>query len=414
MRDRDLYATILGITKPWEVLSVELIPADKTVEVMVAYRTDAGVPCPECGQAGPRYDAKPRRWRHLDTMQYRTILVAEVPRVNCDKHGVHQTKVPWAEAGSRFTALFECLVIDWLLESSLTAVARLIHISWDEADGIRTRAVNRGLARRKLDPPRQIGVDETSFQKRHEYVTVVCDLQRDRVLHVADDRKRESFEGFLDELPDAMRNGIEVVAMDMWPPFIRATVNKLKNARIVFDKFHIAKHLGDAVDRVRRQEHRELLAEGDTRLVGSKYLWLQNRENMKPANRLKFAALKATSLKVARAWGLKEAAMTLWHFTSTTWATKAWKKWLAWAGRSQLDPVKKVARMISAHLTGVVNGAALGVTNALAEGINSRIQWIKHTARGFRNRKRFRMAIYFHLGGLDLYPSSAQATHTKA
>jgi len=128
--------------------------------------------CPECGKACRRYDTRTRTWRHLDTMQYRTLLTADVPRVECTEHGVKQVQVPWALPGSRFTAMLEALVIDWLKESSTSAVARLLGMSWDEVDGVMRRAVARGLGRRKSQPLRAIGLDETSFQRRHEYVTV--------------------------------------------------------------------------------------------------------------------------------------------------------------------------------------------------------------------------------------------------
>jgi transposase len=148
--------------------------------------------CPECGTASPRHDSRERRWRHLDTMQYRTVLVADVSRVKCHEHGVRQVRVPWAEPGSGFTAMFERLAIDWLLEANLSAVSRLLGLTWDQIDGIQQRAVTRGLARRKLQPTRHLGVDETSFQRRHEYVTVLGDSERGTVIHVADSRKRGS------------------------------------------------------------------------------------------------------------------------------------------------------------------------------------------------------------------------------
>src|SRR3990170_6396639 len=130
MRDCDLYARILGIEAPWSVTDVELNDAEQVVSVRVVHRGELA--CPDCGKPAPGYDAKERRWRHLDTCQYRTYLVAEVPRVNCPEHGVKQIDVPWAEPGSRFTALFECLVIDWLKEASEAAVARRLRVSWDE------------------------------------------------------------------------------------------------------------------------------------------------------------------------------------------------------------------------------------------------------------------------------------------
>ena len=123
MRDKDLYATILGITAPWLVRDVDLRAEAQEVEVFIEYDATQELACPECGTAAVRHDARRRTWRHLDTCQYRTTLTAEVPRVKCPKHGVRQVAVPWSERGSRFTAMFECLAIDWVREASVSAVA---------------------------------------------------------------------------------------------------------------------------------------------------------------------------------------------------------------------------------------------------------------------------------------------------
>lgn len=406
MRDRDLYRTLLGLSDPWDVVDVEIEAKDRKVVVYVAHRTDANLHCPECGTRCPRHDTRTRSWRHLDTMQYQTILTAEVPRTKCDEHGVRQVKVPWAEEKSRFTALFECLVIDWLHQGSISAVAQLLGLSWDEVDGIQRRAVQRGLARRAVEAPALVGVDETSFQKRHKYVTVVSDLARARVLHVAEGRSSESLMSFYNSLTQAQRAAIKGVAVDMHEPFISATRKALPDGDdlISFDKFHIAKHLSDAVNKVRRAEHRELLGKGDDRLKNTRFLWLRNPENMTTEQARAFAPLRKSNLRVARAWAIKETAMGLWAYKSPAAAERAWKGLLGWMARSRLDPMIRVGRMLRRHLKGVLNAVLTGVTNAMSEGLNSRIQWIKKQACGFRNRERFRNAIYFHLGGLDLYP----------
>lgn len=410
------YAQLIGVRPPWEVTGIELSHEDQEVRIQVSQRSGSRLRCPECDAVCAGYDTRERRWRHLDTMQYRTLLIAQVPRVDCAEHGVRQVSVPWADPGSRFTALFEVLAIDWLLEASFAAVARQLRLSWDEVAGIQKRAVDRGLARRDREPPTHIGVDETSFQKRHEYVTTVNDLDEGVVLYVADDRKLESLDAFYEELGPEACAGLETVVMDMWAPYITSTREHLPEAdrKIVFDKFHVAKHLGDAVDRVRRQENRELRAEGDERLVKTKYRWLQNPDRMSATQWREFAPLRDSRLKVARAWAIKEAAMLLWGYAKRGWAERMWKRWYGWAIRSRLEPVKRVARMIQKHWEGVLNAATSNVTNALSEGLNSKIQWIKRKACGYRNRERFRLAIYFHLGGLDLYPAALKSTHSKA
>ncbi len=407
MHDRKLYAQILGIERPWAVKSVELDRVQRKVRVTLEVKKRKRLPCPERGKQCPKDYSRMRRWRHLDTCQYQTILVAPVPRVQCREHGVRQIKVPWAEPGSQFTALFEALAIDWLKEASISAVADLLSVSWDEADGIVQRAVARGLERREATIPSRIGVDEKAFRRGQDYVTIVSDQAQGTVLYVADARKQESLDVFYKQFERDALASVQSVAMDMWQPYIASTREYIPDAskKIAFDKFHIAKHLGDAVDKVRRQENKELLKEGDERLKGSKYVWLRNPDSMDDEKWADFASLRKSRLRTARAWALKETAMELWRYKSRGWAEKAWKRWYGWAIRSRLEPMKKVARMIKRHWDGVINAVITKVTNAGAEGINSVIQWVKSTARGFRNPKRFKNAIYFHLGGLDLYPA---------
>ena len=417
MQDRTLYARLLGIEDPWRVTDVTL-RLDEAREVVVSVELDPGATlhCPKCEGRGSRYDSRERRWRHLDTMQYRTILVADVPRVQCDEHGVVQVTVPWSDPKSRFTALFEALVIDWLKEASFSAVARQLSLSWDQVDGIQERAVRRGLARRRKQRPRRIGVDETSFRKRAEYITVVNDLDQNKVLWIGDDRRKQTLSAFYTELGVEGCNRLESVAMDMWAPYISSTREHVPDAdrRIVFDKFHVAQHLGRAVDEVRKSENRELVREGDGRLKKTKYLWLTNPDRMSRSRWEGFAPLRNSHLRVARAWAIKESAMMLWGYVRRGWAERAWKGWYDWAIRSRLEPIKRVARLIRYYWDGVINAATTNVTNARSEGMNSKIQWIKRKACGYRNRKRFHNAIYFHLAGLDLYPESLKLTHTKA
>lgn len=406
MRDKDLYAQILGIKNPWQVTGVELGLSEGEVTVHIEQEKGTNQCCPTCGMVSPGYDTRTRKWRHLDTCQYKTILVADVPRVRCKQHGVVTVSVPWAEPGSGFTAMFEALVIDWLKEASTAAVSRLMGLSWNAIDGIMQRAVKRGLSRREHLSMTQIGVDETAFKKRHDYVTIVSDQVEGTVLFVGEDRKKATLKAWYESLTDEQREAIASISMDMWPAFINATLESLPDAdkKIAFDKFHVAKYLGEAVDKVRRQEHKALMAEGYEDLKGSKYDWLTNSKNMTRQQKQGFKALRDSTLKTARAWAIKEFAMSLWHYVSKTWARKGWEQWLSWAVRCRLDPIKEVARTIKQHLWGILNAVVLKVSNGPAEGLNSRIKMIKVRSRGFRNKERFANAIYFHLGGLDLYP----------
>ncbi|ABA87786.1 transposase of ISPca9, ISL3 family [Syntrophotalea carbinolica DSM 2380] len=401
-----MYAQILGIRSPWKVAEVKLALAVGEVSVFVERDQTIPMTCPKCGATAPGYDTRQRKWRHLDTCQYKTMLVADVPRVQCPEHGVVTVEVPWAEPGSGFTALFEALVIDWLKEATISAVSRQMNLSWNAIDGIMARAVARGLARRENEAPKHLGIDETSFRKRHDYVTVVSDQEQGHVIHVALGRNKKDLTDYYDSLSEEQKAGIESVSMDMWSAYINATLAKIPDAsrKIAFDKFHVAKYLGEAVDKVRREEHKVLLKQDCKDLSGTKHVWLTNPVNMSDKQWRWFRDLRESSLKTARAWALKEAAMGLWHYVRRPWVVKAWKKWLAWAVRCRLQPMKKVAKTIKEHLWGILNAILLKVTNGPAESINSRIKTIKVRSRGFRNKERFRNAIYFHLGGLKLYP----------
>ena len=181
-------------------------------------------------------------------------------------HGVQQVQVPWAEVQSRFMALFEAMEIDWLSVASFAAGARQCRLSWDQVAGIQEQAVRRGLSRRAVAAAPVVGVDETSFQRRQEYVTVVNDLttSEPRVLYVADGRSRAALDGYFDAVGGAGCAQIQMVAMDMWPAYI-GSVRDHTEALIAFDKFHVAQHLGAAVDQVRRSENRAL---GNTATTG--------------------------------------------------------------------------------------------------------------------------------------------------
>lgn len=406
MEDRALYQTILGLSEPWTVERVELRETEQAVHVFVEATAGTTFTCPDCGTSVPVYDHAERRWRHLDTCQFTTLLVARVPRVQCGTHGVKTVRVPWAEKGSRFTLLFERLAIAWLKEATPTAVARRLGLTWDEARGIQERAVRRGLARRTHAPVARIGIDEKSFLQRHQYVSIVVDLDEPRVLHVADDRRADSLAPYFQGLTALERNGIQAIAMDMWDPYRKTVREQVPDGeqKIVFDKFHVLQHVGVAVDTVRKAESRALAAEGDARLKGTKYAWLRNPASFTTKAWRAFAALRESTLQSARAWAIKESLRHLWDYTYVGAARTFFKRWYWWATHSRLAPIIKVARMLKRHLENILTYLTHRITNAVTEGLNAKIQWIKFGAGGFRNRDSFKTAILFHCGGLDLEP----------
>lgn len=408
MDDRALYATILGLPEPWEVERVELKEDEGAVHVWVVPRPGTRFGCSDCGEVSPIYDHQERSWRHLDTCQFRTLLHARVPRLNCVTHGVKLLRVPWAEAHSRFTLLFERLAIAWLKEATPTAVARRLGLTWEEANGMVKRAVRRGLARRSSAAGSRIGIDEHSYLRPHEYVTMVCDLDRRQVLYVGDDRRAETLVPYFEGLTPEELNGITAIAMDMWDPYRKTVRAYVPDAdqKIVFDRFHVMQQLLEAVDAVRRHEHKELLKQGDRRLTRTKYLWLMNPKRLSAAMRAELDRLKTSTLKAARAWAIKEAFQRLWDYRSIPAARAFFHRWHQWARRSRLTPIIQAAGTLARHLENILTYLTHHITNAVTEGLNAKIQWIKYSSRGFRDRERFKLAIMFHCGGLDLEPRS--------
>lgn len=414
MESVELYRQLLGLTAPWTVERVELDIARQHVEVYVGHAGGQRFSCPECRRELGVYDHLAERvWRHLDSCQFLTYLHARPPRVSCPEHGVHQVTLPWAQVGSRFTHLFETLAIDVLLAANIKKAAEILRITWDEAWHLMERAVRRGRTAKANDLPSQIGIDEKAIAKGHRYMTLVCDLQESTVEYIGEDRKETSLTAYFDAFPSEQRAMIEAISLDMWPAYINACRDKVPDAdtKMVFDRFHIMRHVIEAVDKVRKQEHKGLMQAGDHTLAKSKYLWLTNPANMTDQARERFAELKVTELKTGRAWAIKESLRELWSYTSTAWAMKFWKRWYFWATHSRLAPMIAAAKLIARHLPNVLTYFIHRITNAVAEGLNSKIATVQKRACGYRNPNNFKIAVYFHCGGLNLYPASV--THTK-
>ena len=410
----ELYRQLLGLTTPWTVERVDLDMAKQHVEVHVGHPAGQRFACPECGRELGVYDHLAERvWRHLDSCQFLTYLHARPPRVSCPEHGVHQVTLPWAQAGSRFTNLFEALAIDVLRAANVKRAAGILRITWDEAWHLMERAVLRGRAAKGAAVAKRIGIDEKAIAKGHRYMTLVCDLQESTVEYIGEDRKEASLAAYFEAFPKEQRAQIEAISLDMWPAYIQSCRDQVPDAdgKMVFDRFHIMRHVVDAVDQVRKREHQALMQAGDTTLAKSKYLWLTNPSNMTDKARERFNELKGAELKTGRAWALKEALRNLWHYASAAWAAKFWKRWYFWATHSRLAPMVKVARLIARHLPNVLTYFRHRITNAVVEGLNSKIATVQKRACGYRNPDHFKIAVYFHCGGLNLYP--ATVTHTK-
>lgn len=400
------YGKLLGIESPWSISDVKLDMAGQRVDIAIEYTDDVG-PCPECGVISPKHDDRAERtWRHLDTMQFATYLHCSLPRVRCKEHGAKTVNAPWAGKNSRFTLMFEAFAIRVLLAArSVEEARKLLGLNWHQVDAIKARAVERGLARRKASAIPYLGIDEKQFRSGHRYITSLVDLEGSRVLDVIEERTEEACKTLIDQALSAKQvSKVKAVALDMWPAYTNAVEALLEQADIVHDRFHISQHLNEAVDKVRRQENKELVKQGDDRLKGTKFSWLSNEENLKDHAKERFSDLKCSELKVARAWAIKESFRDFWAYSVAGWAQRHFDNWYAWAIRSRLAPIKEKAKMLKKHLPNILTYFKHPISNAASEGMNSKIQTVKANARGYRSFTGFRNSILFYCGGLSMAP----------
>lgn len=339
------YRLLLGLDETWRVADVHLSMEENRVVIQLEH-CGGKLSCPECGKSCSQSDLAPERsWRHLDTMQFETVLKARIPRCQCDECGVKTTAVSWAEKHSRFTMMFEAFAIEVLKACSNVERARvLLRLTWERAHAILQRAVDRGLKRRSTAEVEHVGMDEKSFLKGQSYVTLMTDIGGQHVLDVSEGRTEESADELWEKLPETRQKQIKAVAMDMWPAYINSAQAKVPDADIVHDKFHIAKHLNEAVDQVRRAENKQLRAQQDDTLTGSRQLWLFNEKNLSDRQLDVFTKLKNQNLKTSKAWALKEQLRSMWTYCSRGWAQRYFSKWYDWATRSQLRPYRSRCR----------------------------------------------------------------------
>ena len=405
MNEREFCEILLNLKPPWVVRNVILNEGKHTLDIYVDHPKGIKFPCPECNVKSIVYDHQDERiWRDKDSVNFETYLHAKPPRIRCSEHGVLVANIPWSEKSSRFTIGFETHAIDVLQSTDVTKASAILGISWDEAWHIMDKAVDRGLAR-KTSNPEVIGIDEKSYGKHHNYVTIVYNLIKPGVEYVSFGRKKSSINRYYTTLDREKRKKIRSVSMDMWKPYIMSTKRYVKDAdsKIVFDRFHISKHMNQALDDVRKHENTILRKSGDGTLAGTKYVWLYTEKNLPKKYRKIFNELKNSDLKTARAYSIKENLRNLWNCTTVEEAKEFWKRWYFWATHSRLDPIIKKAKMIRDHLSGVMAYFTHRITNAVAEGMNSKIATIQKMAYGYRNKEHFKTAIYFHCGNLQLY-----------
>lgn len=404
------YQQILGDTAPWKVKGVKLDLEKLINEIALEISPDAIWGCPKCQKRMHIKEWNERKWRHSDSCQFKTILVASVPSVECDEHGSQTVQVPWAEGSSRFTMYFESFAVEVLQACSGSRAAELLQITWAQADGIKQRAVLRGMLKRGELDVEYICVDEKAVGQGHDYITVVTGLKDKEqvVLYIGDGKGEEGLNGFWELIGPGMCAKIKAVSMDLGKSYIKSTNKYCPQAALIFDPFHIMKMINGAVNEVRQREIIVGTVAAKESLKKSRQLWLWGEENLPDKYKARFDVLKNSTLRTAKAWRLKEVWRNFRNCENEAEGMVFFKEWYRMAMASKLEPVKKVARSLKAHFAGIITYLKYRFCNAIAEGVNSRIQLLIQKACGYRNRERLKTDIMFHFGGLDLDPRGNQ------
>ncbi|HYL73834.1 MAG TPA: ISL3 family transposase [Bryobacteraceae bacterium] len=346
---------------------------------------------------------KARDWRDLSMRKLPLKLRYRPRRVECPRCGLRVEDFPWAEPWARVTTALSNAVARLARELSWQGTARQYGLNWKSVATIVKRAVQYGLRHRKRPPVHVIGIDEVSRRKGQVYLTVVYDLERRVLLWVGDERTEEAVRPFFTEEMGRRRcQTLQVVCMDMWAAYANLVREHAPNAQILFDRFHIVKHLNEAVDAVRRDLWRRLTSKERTTFKGTRWLLLKNPWNLTGNQKERLSTLIQWNTPLVRAWYLKEAFQLFWNYKQPWRAKQHLTKWISSAMRSKLEPFKKFAQTLRSHLDGILPWTKHRVSNGAVEGMNNKIKSISHRSFGFRTAENFIAAIYHCCAKLPL------------
>lgn len=343
------------------------------------------------------YDRRIRKARDLSCGDRRVYLEFEIRRVQCKRcKAVKRERLEFLADNPFYTKRFAFYVGERCRSSSIKDIARELKLDWDTVKTLEKQYMQAQLAKAGKPGPKAIGIDEISLRKGHTYRIVVSDLIRERPIWFGGiDRSEASMGQFYESLGKRKTKGIRLAVMDMWKPFRKATAAHAPQAAILFDKFHVMRHLGEALDEVRRAEYRRLSGKSRSYIKGQKYTLLSHRENLTLAGKRGLKKLLAANKRLNTAYLLKETFGQLWDYHSETWARRFFENWRASLKWQRLKPYEKFAKMIDRHWDGIAayckpeNKVSLG----FVEGLNNKIRVIQRRAYGLRDEEYLRLKI---------------------
>jgi len=380
--------------------------AKPALEVEVRARANSKPLCSVCGRAGPGYDRLPaRRFEFVPLWGMPVYLRYEPRRVACLYCGIRVEKMPWADGKHHLTHTYAWFLARWAKRLSWKEVAEVFHTSWDNVFRSVEMAVAWGREHMDLSGIEAIGVDEIAWQRGHNYLTLVyqIDAHCKRLLWVGEKRTVKTLLRFFRWFGAERSQALRYVCSDMWKPYLKVIARKANKAINILDRFHIMKHINQAIDEVRAQEARALKAKGyEPVLSKARWLLLKRPENLTDKQGVRLADLLKYNLKSVRSYLLKEEFQLFWGYLSPYWAGKFLDRWCTKVMRSRIEPMKKTARMLRAHRPLLLNWfrAKGQFSSGIVEGFNTKAKLTLRKAFGFRTFHAFEIALYHTLGAL--------------
>ena len=379
----------------------------QSILIPIRPRKGSRATCSGCHRLAAGYDQlrPPRQFEFMGIWGFLVYFIYSMRRVDCKRCGIVVEEVPWGMGKHSLTKVYMHFPGHWARKLSWKETAESFHTTWDKVHDSVEFLVTWGLEHRVLGSIGAIGVDEVQYAKGHKYLTLVYQIDPGciRLLWIGKERTVETFEKFFQMIGPELSAKIEFVCSDMWKPYLKVIREQCGQALHVLDRFHIVKKLQEAVDDVRAAEAKRMANDGyEPILKQSRWCLLKRPENLPPKQKVKLRDLLRYNLQSVRAYLLKEDFDQFWDYVSPTWAGKFLDDWCHQTMRSQIEPLKKVVKMLRAHRPLILNyfKAKKQFSSGVVEGLNNKVKVTMRKSYGFRTFRITEMALYHSLGKL--------------
>lgn len=344
-----------------------------------------------------------RRWDDLTLLGIRIVFHYAPKEIECPTHGRVQEQIPWAGLYSRVTYRLEFRICGLCQIMTQKAAAAILQMATSTLSDLLHRIITRVRAGHSIRGLVTLGVDEISYCKGRKFATIVYDLDRARVVWVGQGKGRESIDRFFKEaLSKEQIKRIKWASCDMSRAYIGAIKEHCQNATLVIDRFHIVKALNEAVDEVRKEEWRQLGADGRKAIKGLRWLLGMHSRNRTKAHTRFLNRLRNSNRRIHRAWVLKDEFEHFWNFRYPGAARRFLMRWMTTALKSRIPSMRAFVGTLRNHIDNIITFIKRPLTNAVAEGVNRIIKIVKNRSSGFRNLESFADLIFLTIGDLDI------------